>query len=170
MCRTSLQKDEEDDEDEEDIVVRLESYSNCLRQPDKYFRRKLGELKLTCSFDECNAVVEYSDLHKHQKSCEFNPETRTACQYCKGKLKRKHLQLHLKKCGEYRLFKFKQSFDEQLDELRQENDQLRERLQALEQKCCGTKRCASRISQTDKGLEENSPCSTPKTFKYTFQN
>jgi hypothetical protein len=175
MCRTSLEKDEEDHDDddgEENIVVpvRVEQYKNCLRQPDKYFRRKLGELKLTCSFDECTAVVEYSDLRKHQKSCTFNPETRTACQYCNGTWKRKHLPLHLKKCGEYRLFKFKQSFDKQLDELRQENTELTERVQALEQKCCGTKRCASRMSQTDEGLEENSPCSTPKTFKYNFQN
>ena len=120
MCRHSLSKSASyvyripsDDEDEDvDVHARLEMYTKCIRKPDKYFTDKLGELKLTCPFEDCQQIMDYSTFPAHKNSCTFNPEAHTDCKYCYEDLIRKNIPRHLEKCMEYKLATLKAEMSE----------------------------------------------------------
>ena len=157
MCRHFLDKDpwyesESSDEEEAKKEAKLEMYTGRIRKPDKYFRDKLGELKLTCPFDDCGRIIDYSSFLAHKKSCKFDPETITYCKYCNVGLKRKNIRSHLKKCVEYKfatlkteMSEMKKSFDKKLAAKDEENSNLKRRVERLEKKCPGMKRACTGV-------------------------
>jgi len=115
ICRAPLEKDPP----QVGVLHRrstLETYSNCIRKPDKYFQDKLGELELTCPFKECGKVIEYAKLKAHQKDCQFNPEKPVFCAAtrCHKFMKRRERPFHQKFCLEYRLENLKAEMESRM--------------------------------------------------------
>jgi len=69
-----------------------------LRQPVRFFRNKLADVRLRCQFSSCNREITYEGFERHKTNCPHNPDAWMECTFCHFKHMIKQESIHKKTC------------------------------------------------------------------------